>query len=61
MQSLPHCRVSTPRRLSPSEAGVARERVYVHVYVCLVYVGGIADAGSAGETKNAQPDRDEEV
>lgn len=62
MQSLPHCRVSTLVVFLPRKR-VARERVYVYVYVyvCLVYVRGIADAGSVGETKNAQPDCDEEV
>lgn len=31
------------------------------VRVCLVYVKGIADAGSVGEMKNAPPDCDGEV
>lgn len=53
-----------PRRLSPLEADGAQARVcnkYVCVRVYLVYVRGIADAGSIGETKNASPDCDEEV
>lgn len=37
--------------------------VYVHVRtrVSGIYVKGIADAGSVGETKNAPPDCDGEV
>lgn len=31
------------------------------VRVCLVYVKGIADAGSVGETKNAPPNCDRQL